>query len=122
MHVTLYGINAWLPVYQCLSCMSHYGMVPMHVVLIHVTVWHGTNARTTMAWHQYMSHYSYMAWYQYTSHYGMVLTYTSHYRRMVPMHMYKHDSNACHTIATIICDRACKNQPCERKIHLVRNS
>ena len=31
-------------------CMSHYGMVPMHVVLIHITV--------TVAWDQCMSHYS----------------------------------------------------------------
>ena len=60
------------------GCMSHYGMVPMHV-----TLWHGTNACHTVAWYQCISHYGMismhvMAWYQCMSHY-MAWYQWSHY-------------------------------------------
>ena len=39
--------------------MLHYGMVSNNgMLLMHITLWHGINACYTMAWYQYMSHYS----------------------------------------------------------------
>ena len=50
------------------ACMSHYGMVPMHV-----TLWYGTNACHTVAWYQCISQY------------GMIPMHVTLY--IVPMHV-----------------------------------
>ena len=76
MHVTLlHDTNACHTVVWY-QCMSHYCMIQMHI-----TLWHGINACHTMAWY-----------YQCMSHHGMVRTNACHtiyvpHHGMVPLHV-----------------------------------
>ena len=49
----------------CHACHTIPSVVPMHIM--HVTLWHDTNARTTMTWHQHNTCHT-MVWHVTLSH------------------------------------------------------
>ena len=94
IHVTL-----WHGSVPCMSsiawykCMSYYGMVSHNgIVPMHIILWHNTNAYHATGWYQCMSHYDTDA---YISHYSMVPMYVTLWHGTHAWYRI----NACHTMA-----------------------